>query len=349
MIINENNRPRFIISKSKIYENLSYLNDVFDYVSYSWKTNPTIGEVLNTNESCYMSIHSINELKTVNKKSKVWYFSMAWDYEELDILFTKYNISNFVIDNEKDLEILLDYIQKNNKTINLLLRTKQRENTIQTGKHYVFGMKSEIVKKHLKDIRSNKNVNRLGIHFHRKTQNVSEWNLIQEVKNSIGEEVLSFIDLINIGGGLPAKYKNIDDKSIESIINKLKEFVDYCHKNNTKVIVEPGRFIASSAVKLECYITQIIDNTIFVNVSIFNGSLDTVVANIKLIVDNELKESNKRYTIKGCTPDSADILRYSVYLDEPRVGDKLVFINAGAYNYRTNFCNLDKIEEIIED
>jgi len=44
-----------------------------------------------------------------------------------------------------------------------------------------------------------------------------------------------------------------------------------------------------------------------------------------------------------------DLFRYRVYLkDEPKVGGKITFLNAGAYNFSTDFCNLPTIEtEII--
>jgi ornithine decarboxylase len=44
-----------------------------------------------------------------------------------------------------------------------------------------------------------------------------------------------------------------------------------------------------------------------------------------------------------------DIFRYRVYLENPETGDKIVFLNAGAYTYSTDFCNLEKLETIIVD
>ena len=71
--------------------------------------------------------------------------------------------------------------------------------------------------------------------------------------------------------------------------------------------------------------------------------LDTIVANVKLHVEGEL-EKGERFLLKGCTPDSCDILRYNVYLDSPKVGQKIVFLNCGAYTYTTDFCTLPKIK-----
>ena len=39
-----------------------------------------------------------------------------------------------------------------------------------------------------------------------------------------------------------------------------------------------------------------------------------------------------------------DLFRYRAYLENPKKGDALVFLNAGAYNFTTDFCDLEKLE-----
>ncbi|MDD4050254.1 MAG: decarboxylase, partial [Candidatus ainarchaeum sp.] len=60
----------------------------------------------------------------------------------------------------------------------------------------------------------------------------------------------------------------------------------------------------------------------------------------------------KPYTIKGLTPASEDIFRYRVYFKEgyvPKIGDKVIFLNAGAYIYYTDLFNLERPKiEIID-
>lgn len=347
----ENNlkqEPKFIISKEIVFEQLNLLKNIVNEVSYSWKTNPYVGEILNENESCYMSVHSIAELNQIKNKNKIWFFLMATCEETLTKLTKDYNLRNFVVDNLQDLNKLIKFIEKNNLKINLLLRMKLRENTLFTGKHYVFGMHLKEIKEQIDLLSQNKNIEKLGVHFHRKTQNVSEWNLRNEVLESLGDEYLSKIQIINIGGGLPGNYVNIHDRAIENIFMKISELKKLISKYDIELIAEPGRFIASPSVKLESNIIAIHDNNIFLDVSVFNGMLDTIVANVKLHIEGEF-EKGDRYLLKGCTPDSCDILRYNVYLENPKVGQKIVFLNCGAYTYTTDFCALPKIKiEIVE-
>lgn len=341
--------PKFVLSKNKVKSQIDKLKNHFDEISYSWKTNPQVGRIIVENhKEVFHSIHSLNELKQyLNSKGEVynvWFFGLAWNNDSLDEL-TKLGVKNFVVDNTNDLDVLLDYIDDKKIKINLLLRMKLRENTIFTGKHYVFGMRVREIKEHIPKLKENQNIEKLGLHFHRKTQNVSEWSLKQEVAQSLGEEILKKIDYMNLGGGLPGNYENIHDRAIESIFLKTDELRNYVKEFNIKLIIEPGRFIAAAAIKLESYIIAVHEDACFVNVSVFNGMLDTIVANIKLKIleENENRIGNK-YTIKGCTPDSSDILRYSVYLDNPKVGNKITFLNCGAYTYTTDFCALDKIK-----
>jgi ornithine decarboxylase len=344
------NKPVFILTKSKVWEKINQLKTHFDEVSFSWKTNPEVGKVLLEKNENMFSIISINELKQFleisNQVQRVLYFPFTLNQTDLEFLLEK-NIRNFVVENEQDLEKLINFVDKNNYKINIQLRMKLKENTMFTGKHYVFGMALNQIQTWVPKLNENKNIENIGIHFHRKTQNVSEWSLKYEVEKSL-ENILPMIHELNLGGGLPADYHNIHDKSIENIFIKIKELKNYTDTFKIKLIIEPGRFISAPAVKLNTQIIQIIDNTCFLNCSIFNGTMDTVIANVKLKVTGEL-ETGKKYLLKGCTPDSTDILRYSVYLDNPKVGDVITFENCGAYTYQTNFCALDHIEYKIID
>ena len=89
------------------------------------------------------------------------------------------------------------------------------------------------------------------------------------------------------------------------------------------------------------------DNVLIVNASVYNTDLDALIVPVKLLVKNELNEG-KSYVIKGITPCSLDMFRYKVKLNKPKVGDKITFINAGAYNFSTEFCNLEKLDTIIK-
>lgn len=342
-------KARFLLSKKKVIEKYNEIKELCDLVSYSFKTNMEVGLILEKETDCFFSVHTIEDFKKLKQGNRVFFFSQAWTDKELDILFKK-KVNKFVVDNEADLKILLNYLEKKNKKIWLLLRMKLKENTIHTGKHFVYGMQSQKINELLEILRKNNKIEKIGIHFHRKTQNVSEWDLKEELIDSIKKWDL--IDYVNIGGGLPSEYKNYNMSILTNIMKKINDLRIFLNKKNIKMIIEPGRYIAAPCVKLEADIKSIYDNNIIIDCSVYNSAMDTFVANIRLLVEGELDENNKEaipYTIKGNTPDSMDIFRYRVFLKEKKIGNKIVFLNAGAYNYSSDFCNLKKLKTVIID
>ena len=340
-------KSRFIVSISKLLEQYKKLKDLGLEVSYSLKTFPEIAWVLEEKTDSFFTIHMMESLSFVKDMKRVWFVAQAWDRERIKELVEK-GIENFIIDNETDLKTLLEFLDESEARVNLLLRMKMREHTIHTGKYYVFGMYSKQINEWIPKLRRHKNIKLLGVHFHRKTQNTSEWNLKEELSQMLSEETLKNIDAVNIGGGLPVDYKNTSGRNIDFIFKKIVELRDWLKQYGIKTIIEPGRFLAAPPTKLETEILAIHENTIIVDASVYNGALDTLLIPIKLLIEGE-QEEGETYIVKGCTPCSLDIFRYDVKLKNPKVGDKIVFLNAGAYCFTTDFCNLPKLPVIFVD
>ncbi len=338
-------KARFVLNKKKLLEQYNIVKELGDEVSYSLKTNPFVGSILEKETKCLFSIHSEELVEKIKEPSRIWFFAQAWDKEEIKRLLSL-KISNFVVDNESDLNTLIGCINESRKKINLLLRMKLKEKTVQTGKHFVFGMSSDQINRLVPELKKNSMIGKLGIHFHRKTQNISEWSLKEDFLESVN--ILDYVDLVDIGGGLPTDYKNSRAKDVlPNIFKKIKEFKEILNSKKIKMIIEPGRFLAAPCIKLECYIISIYDSNIIVDCSVYNSAMDTFIASVRMKIEGEL-ESGNAYTIKGCTPDSMDILRYRVYLKNPKVGDKITFLNAGAYTFSTDFCNLKKLDTVVD-
>ena len=234
--------PKFILSKTKLHEQYNKLKKLGVEISYSWKTNLEIGKILEKETNSLFSIHAFEEISNIKNKEKIWFFAQAWNKCEIKNLINQ-GIKNFVVDNEADLQTILNFISKEEVKINLLLRMKLQERRIQTGKYFVYGMDSKTIQKWILKLKDNKKIDKIGIHVHRKSQNTSEWNLKYELKDSLSKEALERIDLINIGGGFPIKYKNYTSKVLDYIFSQIKELKNWLNEKNIDLIVEPGRFI----------------------------------------------------------------------------------------------------------
>lgn len=341
----------FVLSRSVVKKQLEILKELGLHVSYSYKTNHEVGNVIQEfADDTTFSIHTKEEINMINEKSKIIFFLQAESDEEINYLLEQ-GIKSFVIDNETDLENLLNTAKKTNKTINLSIRMKFSEHRIGTGKYFVYGLPSRKVNEIIQSLTNESIINELGIHIHRKSQNTSEWEILSELQDSINEASFERLNVINLGGGLPAVYKSYSGNALEYIFKKLQDTVNFLKTKQIKTIIEPGRFICAPSVKLVTKILQIQENNIVLNTTIYNCALDTHLTGTKMLVAEELNdnEDGNYYLLKGNSPTRDDIFRYKVKLNNPKIGDKITFLNAGAYNYTTDFFGYKKLEtNIIE-
>jgi len=343
--------PIFVLSKSKLKEQLDKLWQLGVKINYSFKTNPEVAMLIQEEDyDVDFSSHSIKPISVIKDKKRVWFFPQGWNREQIIDLINQ-GVRNFVIDNINDLNIFDKVISELGiiKEITLLIRIKMKEHTVYTGRFFVYGFNTNVANDLIKEYSDRKYLKNIGIHFHRKTENVSEWNMLEELQESF--DCWDKINIVNIGGGLPIEYKSVKDFNMEFIFNQIKKLKEFLDEKNIKLIVEPGRFICGPSIRLECEIINVVDRNIFVNCSVYNSFPDTIFYGLKLLVENESEDDNLRpYLIKGNTACSVDIFRYKVRFDkEPVIGDKIVFLNAGAYNFHTNFMWLDEIETVIVD
>lgn len=341
---------KFVLSKKKVIENYNQLRNLGLKVSYSYKTNKEVGNVLQDYTDAGFSIHEFNEIEMIKDKLKIIFFAQAWNKDQIKKILKK-GVKSFVVDNEIDLNNLLNVIETMKIKVNLSFRMKFQEHRISSGKYFVYGMPATKVNEIIDQIKDNSYIDNLGIHIHRKSQNVTEWEIKQELEDSLNKTTLERLNSVNLGGGLPSTYKSYTSKVMPYIFNKIIEAKDWLKQYNIETIVEPGRFIAAPAIKLITTIIQVQGRNIIINTTLYNCALDTLIGHHKMLIENELsdQDNGNYYLIKGNSPTRDDIFRYRVKLDNPKIGDKLVFLNAGAYNYTTDFFGYKKLKtEIIE-
>ncbi len=338
-------QPYFTLSEHVLIDQFNKVAQIADIAGFSSKTNPKATPIIEKNTEGFISVHMFNELKHIQDMSRVLFLAQGWTQRSIEQLYGM-GIRSFAIDNEYDLNTLQDTLKGKDWKITLLLRLKLKEHSIRTERYFVFGMSSDVINASIAKLKENPRIKSLGVHFHRKTQNVNEWKIRKEIEDVLTQQTLEAIDILNIGGGLPSEYANTNMNVLQGIFRQLTQLKDWLHKSDIKLMMEPGRFICAPAGKLVTHITGIYDNNIIVNASVYNSDMDAILVPVKLRVEGECSNNNTTpYVIKGCTPCSMDLFRYRVYFDKkPEVGDEIVFINAGAYNFRSDFCDLGEIE-----
>ena len=63
---------KFVLSKSKVHEQYSKLKELNVKISYSWKTNPQVGKILEDKTDSWFSIHSLEEIQDIKNKRRIW-------------------------------------------------------------------------------------------------------------------------------------------------------------------------------------------------------------------------------------------------------------------------------------
>lgn len=334
----------FTLSKSKLASQLKILQDLNLQVSYSYKTNHEIGNLLQeTSPETNYSIHAQEEIPMIKDSASISFFTQAESIEELKKIVQQ-GIKTFVIDNTIDLQNLLQAAKELETKINISIRMKFHEHRIGTGKYFVYGLPSTKVNSLIQELKDSPQIQNLGIHIHRKSQNTSEWEIVEELKDSIEPETLKIISTVNLGGGLPVEYKSYTASTLPYILKKISAAKEFLDQHKIKAIIEPGRFLAAPPIQLHTKIIQIQDSVLILNTTIYNCALDTILTETKMLVKEETKEG-KDYLLKGNSPTRDDIFRYKIKLEkEPKLGEEITLTNAGAYNYTTDFFGYKKLE-----
>lgn len=183
---------------------------------------------------------------------------------------------------------------------------------------------------------------------------IKESKAIYDLAKSLGFNV----NLLDIGGGFPG----LDDSgvSIRTIAKTVHEainnyYADEITNENFRVIAEPGRFFAATAMNL---VTTVVSKRemkslgkqmIYLSDGVY-GSFNCVVFDhfkipSPIILDSKFKMKKIEDTeemdssLWGPTCDSADIICDHILLPKLEIDDKLMFKNMGAYSVAssTNF------------
>ena len=80
----------------------------------------------------------------------------------------------------------------------------------------------KIIDNIIKELKKAHFIKDMVIHFHLKTQNMSEWNILGELEETFDEDFFKTITVMNMGGGIPASYANTNIKVFDNILKKIE-------------------------------------------------------------------------------------------------------------------------------
>lgn len=289
---------------------------------------------------------------------KIYFHGNNKTTAELELAVCK-NVGNIVIDNVYELQKLNEICEKENKIQNVLFRIKpgvdaHTHDFVKTGQidsKFGFALETGEAIEVIESIKNYNNLKYVGIHCHIGSQiflvdpfiETAEimMNFIKEIYDKTGLKTQQ----LNLGGGFGIKYVSEDTPvKYELFIKAVSEVVKKkAFEHNIDVpfiLMEPGRsLVAASGVTVyEVGSVKEIPN-IRTYVSVDGGMADNpryimYQAQYSAILANKANEEPQiEYTIAGKCCESGDLLIENIKLPKVAVGDTLVVLSTGAYNY----------------
>lgn len=187
----------------------------------------------------------------------------------------------------------------------------------------------------------------IGLSFHVGSQclNVDNWVNAVKACGEVWEEATTRgfnFHFLDIGGGFPAgHYHDSAIPTLEAIgeaTNAAIEKYIPVPAEKLMLVLEPGRGLVGESGKL---VVSVVGKAVrsgsewlYLDAGVFNGLMETFegfppVA--YLLADDAATRPTRSYTLAGPSCDSCDVVARGFELPETHIGDRLVFMDAGAY------------------
>ncbi|MFM2387034.1 MAG: hypothetical protein RL660_1791 [Bacteroidota bacterium] len=259
-------------------------------------------------------------------------------------------ITIFVVDNQAELEKFESYKDE----VQLLVRLAFSNSDAQIDLSSKFGLAPADATNFI-SAAHNDGYKIAGVSFHVGSQmpnpsmHIYAIEKCRDIYNELAQKNIQ-LEVLDIGGGFPFIPKANEHSYGEfftPITTTLRQ-----HFANTRIITEPGRFIAAPAATLECtVIGKSIRNgklNYYINDGLY-GCLSAKVFDaydIKQLRTTTTQSKEEEATIFGPTCDSFDKICDAHMMPVLNIKDKIIFPNIGAYSIasRTNFNSLNNLE-----
>jgi len=330
-------------------------------ILYAVKTNPHEKILKYIVESGIekFDVASINEIKLIKRiypKAHAYYMNTIKSREHIKEAYFNYNIKDFAFDSKDELQKIIEATD-NAKDLTLYLRVCISNEHAEIDLSQKFGaLPSEA----LGLLRLSKAyASKVGLSFHVGSQCMHPISYAKGIRDlgNIIKKTKIVPDFINVGGGFPSVYPDLNPLPLENYVNEIKKaFDDLKLENKPGLMCEPGRALVaesgSSVVKIVLRKKQ----KLYINDGTYGSLFDAGVPNFVLptrMISNGRITSKKltSYSLYGPTCDSIDYMKGPFVLpNNLKEGDYLEMGQLGAYSltFRTKFNGFysDKILEV---
>jgi ornithine decarboxylase len=319
-------------------------------VLYAVKTNPN-EEVLRyiiNNGITDFDTASINEILLIKKlkpDANIHYMHTVKSRNDISEAYFNLGIRDFALDTKDELIKILE-ATNHAKDLILYIRIAISNEHAEIDLSRKFGAQSSealglvrLCKEH---------ANKIGISFHVGSQcmhKVSFTKAINEVGNIIKKTKI-MPDIINVGGGFPSVYPDLNPEPLENYLNEIKRSIAKLNlPETTQLICEPGRAIVAESGSTIVKVNLRKKQKLYINDGTYGTLFDAGVPNFILpsrMIPNGRIQSKKLtpFNFYGPTCDSMDFMKGPFLLpNNIKEGDYIELGQLGAYGltFRTKF------------
>ena len=357
--------PVYCIRTESIKKSTKFFKDNFPgKVLYAVKTNPNervIKQIISNGINDF-DVASLNEIKLIKKikdEANLYFMHTVKSKESISSAYFDHGVRNFALDNKDELRKILDATNQA-KDLNLYVRIAISNEHAEIDLSRKFGaLPSEalglvrLCKEHSK---------KLGISFHVGSQCMHKISYsigIREIGNIIKKTKI-VPDVINVGGGFPSIYPDLNPEPISNYLDEIKKSLKNLKLPKLpEIICEPGRAIVAESGSTIVKVILRKKQNLYINDGTYGSLFDAGVPNFVLpsrMITNGRVHSKKltSFSLFGPTCDSLDYMKGPFLLpNNIKEGDYIELGQLGAYGltFRTKFNGFysDEIFEISDN
>ena len=343
--------PVYCMRPESLKTSTKFFKDNFPgKVLYAVKTNPN-EEVLKhiiKNGIGNFDTASINEISLIKKlkpDAHIYFMHTVKSRNDISEAYFNLGIKDFALDTKDELIKILE-ATNHAKDLTLYIRIAISNEHAEIDLSRKFGAQSSealglvrLCKEH---------ANKIGISFHVGSQcmhKVSFTKAISEV-GSIIRKTKIIPDIINVGGGFPSVYPDLNPEPLEDYLDEIKRSITNLNLPVTpKLICEPGRAIVAESGSTIVKVNLRKKQKLYINDGTYGTLFDAGVPNFILpsrMILNRRVQSKKLtpFNFYGPTCDSMDFMKGPFLLpNNIKEGDYIELGQLGAYGltFRTKF------------
>ena len=343
--------PVYCIRQESIKKSTKYFQDNFPgRVLYAVKTNPNekvIRQII-SNGIIDFDVASLNEIKLIKKikeEANLYFMHTVKSKNSISSAYFDYGVRNFALDSKDELNKIMQATKKA-KDLNLFVRIAISNEHAEIDLSRKFGAFSSealglvrLCKEHSK---------KLGISFHVGSQcmhKISYSKGIEEIGNIIKKTKI-VPDIINIGGGFPSVYPDLNPEPLSNYLNEIKKSLKKLKLIKLpEIFCEPGRAIVAESGSTIVKVILRKKQNLYINDGTYGSLFDAGVPNFvlpsKMITNGRiLSKKLTSFSFFGPTCDSLDYMKGPFLLpNNIKEGDYIELGQLGAYGltFRTKF------------